>query len=51
MVRVEELEPPRLVAPEPKSGASTTFATPALKAHNDDKGHKFRYLLLFLHLG
>jgi hypothetical protein len=32
MVRVEGLEPPRLAAPEPKSGASTNFATPALKA-------------------
>ena len=29
MVRVEGLEPPRLAAPEPKSGASTNFATPA----------------------
>ena len=27
MVRVEGLEPPRLAAPEPKSGASTNFAT------------------------
>ena len=31
MVRVEGLEPPRLAAPEPKSGASTNFATPALQ--------------------
>ncbi len=31
MVRVEGLEPPRLAAPEPKSGASTNFATPAFK--------------------
>jgi hypothetical protein len=31
VVRVEGLEPPRLAAPEPKSGASTNFATPALK--------------------
>ncbi len=30
VVRVEGLEPPRLAAPEPKSGASTNFATPAL---------------------
>ena len=29
VVRVEGLEPPRLTAPEPKSGASTNFATPA----------------------
>ena len=31
LVRVEGLEPPRLAAPEPKSGASTNFATPAVK--------------------
>ncbi len=30
MVRVERLELTRLAAPEPKSGASTNFATPAL---------------------
>ena len=29
MVRVIGLEPTRLAAPEPKSGASTNFATPA----------------------
>ena len=29
MVRVKGLEPPRLAAPEPKSGASTNSATPA----------------------
>ncbi len=29
MVRAEGLEPPRLSAPEPKSGASTNSATPA----------------------
>ena len=28
-VRVKGLEPPRLAAPEPKSGASANFATPA----------------------
>lgn len=31
MVRVERLELTRLAAPEPKSGASTNFATPASK--------------------
>ena len=31
MVRVKGLEPPRLSAPEPKSGASTNSATPAQK--------------------
>ncbi len=30
LVRVKGLEPPRLAAPEPKSGASTSSATPAL---------------------
>ena len=30
VVRVKGLEPPRLAAPEPKSGASTNSATPAL---------------------
>ena len=29
LVRVKGLEPPRLAAPEPKSGASASFATPA----------------------
>jgi hypothetical protein len=28
-VRVEGLEPPRLAAPDPKSGTSTNFAIPA----------------------
>ncbi|SFI64578.1 Integrase [Celeribacter neptunius] len=32
VVRVEGLEPPRLAAPEPKSGASTNFATPAWRS-------------------
>jgi hypothetical protein len=32
MVRVKGLEPPRLAAPEPKSGASTNSATPAWPA-------------------
>lgn len=30
-VRVEGLEPPSLAAPDPKSGVSTNFTTPALK--------------------
>ena len=29
LVRAKGLEPPRLSSPEPKSGASTNFATPA----------------------
>ncbi len=35
MVRAKGLEPPRLAAPDPKSGASANFATPAL-----NKGRK-----------
>lgn len=31
LVRVKGLEPPRLAAPEPKSGASTSSATPAFR--------------------
>ena len=31
MVRMEGLEPPRLAAPEPKSGVSTNFTTSATK--------------------
>ena len=38
MVRVEGLEPPRLAAPEPKSGASTNFATPALSRRRRVEG-------------
>jgi hypothetical protein len=30
LVRVEGLEPPSLAAPDPKSGVSTNFTTPAL---------------------
>ena len=30
MVRMKGLEPPRLAAPDPKSGASANSATPAL---------------------
>ena len=30
MVRVKGVEPPRLAAPDPKSGASANSATPAL---------------------
>ena len=38
VVRVEGLEPPRLAAPEPKSGASTNFATPALSRRRRVEG-------------
>jgi len=33
-VRVEGLEPPCLAAPDPKSGVSTNFTTPALEIKN-----------------
>ena len=36
MVRVIGLEPTRPKAPEPKSGASTNFATPALEISNSN---------------
>ena len=36
MVRVIGLEPTRPKAPEPKSGASTNFATPANKLINSN---------------
>jgi hypothetical protein len=32
LVRVEGLEPPCLAAPDPKSGMSTNFTTPAFKS-------------------
>ncbi len=35
VVRVEGLEPPRLAAPEPKSGASANSATPACPARDN----------------
>lgn len=31
MVRMEGLEPPRLAAPDPKSGAATNYATSACR--------------------
>ncbi len=33
-VRVEGLEPPCLAAPDPKSGMSTNFTTPACSGNN-----------------
>src|SRR5262245_21206014 len=38
LVRAEGLEPPRLASPEPKSGASTSFATPAHDAAAPPQG-------------
>ena len=37
LVRVEGLEPPRLASPEPKSGVSTNFTTPALKTTTNEE--------------
>ena len=34
VVRVKGLEPSHLSIPEPKSGASTNFATPAIKFYD-----------------
>ena len=42
LVRVEGLEPPRLAAPEPKSGASTNFATPAYRAADSKADFQMR---------
>ncbi len=38
MVRERGLEPPRLAAPDPKSGASASSATPALGENYDKSG-------------
>ena len=35
-MRAEGLEPPRLASPEPKSGASTNSATPAVERRLDE---------------
>ena len=42
VVRVEGLEPPRLAAPEPKSGASANFAIPAALELAIDKWYEKR---------
>ena len=50
MVRVIGLEPTRPKAPEPKSGASTNFATPANKltiSNNNENLKKKKLLSLF----
>jgi hypothetical protein len=41
-VRVEGLEPPRLAALEPKSSASTNFATPAFWPLSSKGFHQMR---------
>ena len=45
VVRIEGLEPPRLAALEPKSSASTNFATSANLKNND------KYLEILLQVG
>ena len=47
LVRVIGLEPTRPKAPEPKSGASTNFATPAYKLTNIKKINKKNFLIIF----
>jgi site-specific DNA recombinase len=54
-VRVEGLEPPSLAAPDPKSGVSTNFTTPAFGTANvyksELKNHYFCLLKIILFLG
>ena len=40
MVRMEGIEPPRLSAPEPKSGVSTNFTTSAIERTERQKAQK-----------
>ena len=52
MVRMEGLEPPRLSAPEPKSGVSTNFTTSATERRTryearDIEGSAYKYQGLF----
>ena len=52
MVRMEGLEPPRLAAPEPKSGVSTNFTTSATERRTryearDIEGSAYKYQGLF----
>ena len=52
MVRMEGLEPPRLAAPEPKSGVSTNFTTSATERRTrfearDIEGSAHKYQALF----
>ena len=52
MVRMEGLEPPRLAAPEPKSGVSTNFTTSATERRSrfearDIEGSAHKYQALF----
>ena len=44
MVRMKGLEPPRLAAPEPKSGASTNSATSAFHTAFNPVGHQAQAL-------
>ena len=40
LVRAKGLEPPRLTAPDPKSGAATNYATRALLLVSECKGRQ-----------
>ena len=46
VVRMEGLEPPRLSAPDPKSGTATNYATCAKKAFFIKRERKFRDYLV-----
>lgn len=51
MVRVKGLEPPRLAAPDPKSGASANSAIPAKNGCKDKENikkidHRFKKMYL-----
>ena len=48
VVRMEGLEPPRLSAPDPKSGTATNYATCAKKALFVQRERKFRDYSLLL---
>ena len=48
MVRVIGLEPTRPKAPEPKSGASTNFATPALIISNSNNNKNLNKKISFI---
>ncbi len=48
-VRVEGLEPPSLAAPDPKSGVSTNFTTPAFQSTINKKWCKDTIIRSILH--
>ena len=46
-VRAKGLEPPRLTAPDPKSGAATNYATRALLWVSECKGKQKKWITKF----